>query len=45
MKPKIDTCPCKFDNREEEGEARKQFLKQYGDDLPDEVIKTMGINT
>ncbi len=35
------TCPCQFEDREIERAARHQFLKEYGDQLPEEVIEQM----
>lgn len=37
----VETCPCQFEGREEERRARADFLHQYGDELPDEVITQM----
>lgn len=37
----IKTCPCKFTDKETERTARRQFLKDYGDQLPDEIIEQM----
>lgn len=37
----IKTCSCRFTGREEERQARREFLKTYGDELPAEVIDDM----
>lgn len=37
----IETCSCKFTNHEEERQARKKFLIDYGDDLPEDIITDM----
>lgn len=39
------TCSCKFTNRQEERQARQEFLRQYGDALPESVIQRMTSNT
>lgn len=41
MKPQVPSCACRFDNREQEREARMQFLRDYGDQLPEKVVKDM----
>lgn len=33
----VPTCGCNFTDREAERDARREFLKDYGDDLPDFV--------
>ena len=35
------TCACKLPNRETERDARREFPKDYGDDLPDFAIQDM----
>lgn len=37
----MPTCGCRFPDRETERSARHQFLKDYGDDLPSQVIEEM----
>jgi len=34
-------CPCQFPGREAERKARLEFLQNYGDDLPTDVIERM----
>lgn len=41
MPADVPTCDCKFPSRETERDARREFLKDYGDDLPDSVIEEM----
>lgn len=37
----VPTCACNFADREAEREARRQFLKDYGDNRPDPIINDM----
>lgn len=37
----VKTCPCQFGDKETERQARLQFLKTYGDQLPEAVIQEM----
>lgn len=37
----VPTCACKLPNRETERDARREFPKDYGDDLPDFVSEDM----
>ena len=41
--PETETCPCQFTpkERELERDARYEFLRQYGDELPKDVIENM----
>lgn len=41
MKPEVPSCACRFDDREQEREARMQFLQDYGNQLPEKVVKDM----
>ena len=34
-------CSCQFPNQETEREARAQFLRDYGDDIPEPLIQSM----
>lgn len=37
----VDSCSCKFADRQEERQAREKFLRDYGDELPEDVIVDM----
>lgn len=37
----MPTCACQFPDRETERQARRQFLTDYGDDIPEFVIDEM----
>lgn len=39
--PDVPTCGCDYPDRPTERRARQDFLRTYGDDLPDEVIEDM----
>lgn len=40
-----ELCPCSFDSQDEERKVLSSFLREYGDNLPEDVIERSVSNT